>query len=158
MPACCSAERNGSAEATSRDYAVGAVSIAGRAGAFGMPAVTVDGHDFFAVYEAVSEAVARAREGGGPAFIECEVNRYYGHFEGDAQTYRAPDEVQIIRDTRDCIVGFSRIVIEGGQLTQADLDLIDGEVAVLIDSAVADAKAAPKPTAEDLLTDVYITY
>jgi pyruvate dehydrogenase E1 component alpha subunit len=152
------AENNGYAEATSRKFAVGAESIAGRAASFGMPALTVDGHDFFAVYEATNEAVARARRGEGPAFIECQVNRYYGHFEGDAQTYRAPNEAQKIRDTQDCIVGFISNVVGGGQVAQSDLDLIDKEIAVLIDSAVDAAKADPKPTETDLLTDVYVTY
>ena len=158
LPAIFIAENNGYAEATSRDYAVGADSIAGRAAAFGMPALTVDGHDFFAVYEAVREAVARARRGDGPAFIECEVNRYFGHFEGDAQTYRAADEAQTIRETRDCIAGFASIVVEGGQVEPEDLASIDQEVADLIDSAVAAAKSDPKPTVEDLLTDVYVSY
>ncbi len=158
LPAVFVAENNGYAEATSRKYAVGAESIAGRAASFGMPSLTVDGHDFFAVYEATNEAVARARRGEGPAFIECQVNRYYGHFEGDAQTYRAPDEAQKIRDTQDCIVGFISNVVGGGQVAQSDLDVIDKEIAVLIDSAVDAAKADPKPTETDLLTDVYVTY
>ena len=158
LPAVFIAENNGYAEATSRDYAVGADSIAGRAAAFGMPALTVDGHDFFAVYEAVREAVARARRGDGPAFIECEVNRYFGHFEGDAQTYRGADEAQTIRETRDCIAGFVAIVVEGGQVEPGELAAIDREVADLIDSAVAAAKSDPKPTVEDLLTDVYVSY
>jgi len=158
LPAVFIAENNGYAEATSRKFAVGAESIAGRAASFGMPAITVDGHDFFAVFEAVGEAVDRARRGEGPAFIECMVNRYYGHFEGDAQTYRAPNEVQNIRDTRDCLDGFAGNVIGSGQLAQTDLDAIDTAVEALIESAVVDAKAAPKPTEADLLTDVYVSY
>jgi pyruvate dehydrogenase E1 component alpha subunit len=158
LPAIFVAENNGYAEATSRDYAVGTDSIAGRAAAFGMPALTVDGHDFFAVYEAVGEAVARARRGEGPAFIECEVNRYFGHFEGDAQTYRGPDEAQKIRESRDCITGFVGTVVDGGQVDASELAAIDGEVADLIDGAVRTAKSDPKPTAEDLLTDVYVSY
>ena len=57
-----------------------------------MPGVIVDGFDFFAVHEAAGEAIGRAREGGGPTLIEVKFTRYYGHFEGDQQTYRA-DEV-----------------------------------------------------------------
>jgi TPP-dependent pyruvate/acetoin dehydrogenase alpha subunit len=51
--------------------------------------VTVDGTDFFAVHEAAGEIIDRARKGGGPALLECKMSRFYGHFEGDAQTYRA---------------------------------------------------------------------
>ena len=54
-----------------------------------MPGKKVDGTDFFAVYEAACEAVDRARDGGGPSAIEAVAVRYYGHFEGDPQLYRA---------------------------------------------------------------------
>ena len=64
-------------------------SYVDRAAGFGLPGVTVDGIDFFAVYEAAGEIIKRAREGGGPALLECKMMRFYGHFEGDAQTYRA---------------------------------------------------------------------
>ena len=157
LPAVFVAENNGYAEATSWTYSVGADSIADRAGGFGMPSVTVDGHDFFAVYEAAGEAIMRARQGGGPSFIECKVNRYYGHFEGDAQTYRPPGEVDRIRATRDCIDGFVRAVAETRLIEKAALDGIDAEVDELIDSSVAAARSDPKPQADDLLTDVYVS-
>ena len=64
-------------------------NIADRAAGFGMPGVIVDGFDFFAVHEAASEAIARARDGGGPTLLEMKFTRYFGHFEGDQQTYRA---------------------------------------------------------------------
>ena len=79
---------------------------ADRAGAFNMPGVVVDGHDFFAVYEAAGEAIKRAREDSTPSRIEVKINRYYGHFEGDAQTYRGKDEVKSIRETKDCLDKF----------------------------------------------------
>jgi pyruvate dehydrogenase E1 component alpha subunit len=123
-----------------------------------MPGVTVDGHDFFAVYEVAAEAIRRAREGGGPTLIECKVNRYFGHFEGDAQTYRAPDEVKKIRQTRDCIAKFAEKVTSANLLSAEELERIDQEVITLIDDSVAKAKAAPKPGAADLLTDVYVSY
>ena len=158
LPAIFVIEDNGYAEATSSKWSVGAESNAVRARGFGLPATEVDGHDFFAVYEAAREAVQRARTGGGPSLLDCHVNRYFGHFEGDAQTYRGLDEVSDLRDSQDCITSFSRSVIELGQVEQAELDTIDAEIDQLIESAVAEAKSAPKPTDEDLLTDVYVTY
>ena len=80
-----------------------------------MPGVVVDGHDFFAVYEAAGAAIDRARAGGGPSLLECKVNRYYGHFEGDQQTYRAPGEVDELRRTRDCL-GLRRRVTSAGEV------------------------------------------
>ena len=83
--------------------------------------------------------------------------RYFGHFEGDQQTYRA-DEVARARAELDCLKRFAARVTETGELAQADLDAVDAEVAALIDQAVDDAKAAPLPTEADLLTDVYVRY
>jgi pyruvate dehydrogenase E1 component alpha subunit len=158
LPAVFVAENNGYAEATSTRYSIGADSIAERAGGFGMPAVIVDGHDFFAVHEAAGVAIERARSGEGPSFIECRVNRYFGHFEGDAQTYRPPGEVEEIRANRDCLELFIGRVTESTGIDPADLEAIDREVAVLIDESVAAAKSAPAPPTEDLLTDVYVSY
>jgi pyruvate dehydrogenase E1 component alpha subunit len=90
LPVIFLAENNGYAEATSSNFSVACDNIADRASAFGMPGITVDGFDFFAVYEAAGAAIERARQGGGPSLVEVKLSRYYGHFEGDQQTYRAP--------------------------------------------------------------------
>ena len=91
LPCVFVIENNGYAEATRRPVVLRqGTDIAKRADGFGMPGVIVDGHDFFAVYEAAGEAIRRAREGGGPTLIECKVNRYYGHFEGDAADLPRP--------------------------------------------------------------------
>ena len=86
------------------------------------------------------------------------MNRYYGHFEGDAQTYRGPDEVKTLRNNRDCIEMFAKRVTESGELSETELQAIDREVAELIEDSVAEAKSAPKPEPEELLTDVYVSY
>jgi acetoin:2,6-dichlorophenolindophenol oxidoreductase subunit alpha len=157
LPAIFIAENNGYAESTASAWSVASDNIADRAAGFGMPGVIVDGFDFFAVYEAASEAVARARQGGGPTLIEMKFTRYFGHFEGDQQTYRA-DEVEHARAELDCLSRFAARVTETGELAQADLDAIDAEIGAEIDKAVDDAKAAPLPTEADLLTDVYVRY
>jgi acetoin:2,6-dichlorophenolindophenol oxidoreductase subunit alpha len=123
-----------------------------------MPGVVVDGHDFFAVYEAAGEAIERARSGGGPSLLECKVNRYYGHFEGDQQTYRPPGEVDELRRTRDCLDAYAARVTSAGAVTADDLRRVDAEVAALIDESVERAKAAAEPDPDDLLTDVYVKY
>jgi TPP-dependent pyruvate/acetoin dehydrogenase alpha subunit len=158
LPCIFVIENNGYAEATSCKYAGAVHDFADRAGGFSMPGVTVDGHDFFAVFEAASEAIGRAREGGGPSLLECKVNRYYGHFEGDAQTYRGPDEVKKIRETRDCLDKFVRRVTSANLLDAAQLLRIDEEVKAVIHDAVHKAKAATLPAPDDLLTDVYVSY
>jgi acetoin:2,6-dichlorophenolindophenol oxidoreductase subunit alpha len=158
LPAIFVVENNGYAESTSRDYAVAVDSYVDRAAGFGLPGVTVDGTDFFAVYEAAGEVIRRAREGGGPALLECKMIRFFGHFEGDQQTYRGRGEVEDLRANHDCIKKFSAKVVGAGVVKLSELEAIDREAKELIERAVAEAKAAPAPTAQDLLTDVYVRY
>lgn len=158
LPAIFVAENNGYAEATAAKFSVACGDVSNRAVGFGMPGVTVDGHDFFAVYAAMQTAVKRARAGDGPSLIEVKLDRFFGHFEGDNQSYRAPDEVKNIRATKDCINRFKERVTREHSISPAEFGAIDSEVAKLIEEAVAAAIAAPEPGPEDLLTDVYIKY
>lgn len=85
-----------------------------RAEGFGIPNVLVDGLDPLAVYEAAKDAVARARVGGGPSFIECDTCRMRGHHEGDEQTYRTHEEMEQNRRHNDCIMRM-RTYLESSQ-------------------------------------------
>ncbi|MFP8319582.1 thiamine pyrophosphate-dependent dehydrogenase E1 component subunit alpha [Pseudomonas aeruginosa] len=158
LPCLFVAENNGYAEATAANWSVACDHIADRAAGFGMPGVTVDGFDFFAVHEAAGAAIERARAGEGPSLIEVKLTRYYGHFEGDAQTYRDPDEVKHYRETRDRLKQFRERTCHAGLLSASDLDAIDAEVEARIEDAVQRAKNDPKPEPDDLLRDVYVSY
>jgi acetoin:2,6-dichlorophenolindophenol oxidoreductase subunit alpha len=158
LPCVFVVENNGYAESTSSTFHQSGIDVAKRGDGFGLPGVVVDGFDFFAVHEVAGEAIRRARSGGGPSLIECKVNRYFGHFEGDQQTYRGPHEVEDLRATRDCLDAFARRVLDIGLVTADDIADIDRSVGALIEEAVHEAKAAPDPTAADVLTDVYVAY
>jgi acetoin:2,6-dichlorophenolindophenol oxidoreductase subunit alpha len=158
LPVVFVVENNGYAESTSPNFHQNGVDMVKRADGFGLPGISVDGFDFFAVHEAAGEAIARARSGGGATLVECKGMRYFGHFEGDQQTYRAAGEVDEVRRTRDCLAAFSRRVTEAGIAGEDDLAAIDAAVAQLIDEAVAQAKAADDPTPDEVLTDVYLSY
>lgn len=158
LPVIFVVENNGYAESTSRDYGTAVDSFVDRAAGFGLPGVTVDGTDFFAVHEAAGEIIRRAREGGGPALLECKMVRFHGHFEGDAQTYRAPGELDDIRANKDCLKIFGKTVTAAGVIKAEELAAIDREALDLIETAVKEAKAAPLPTLADLTTDVYVSY
>ena len=84
--------------------------------------------------------------------------RMFGHFEGDQQTYRAKGELDDIRSNKDCIKMFASRVTEAGVISKGELEAIDKEVAAQIAESVDFAKAAPLPTAADLMTDVYVSY
>jgi len=158
LPCVFVVENNGYAESTSSNYHQSGIDVAKRADGFGLPGITVDGFDFFAVHEAAGEAIARARNGGGPTLVECKVMRYFGHFEGDQQTYRGEGEVEALRRDRDCLNAFRRRVTEAGIVEAEELTAIDETTAQLMDDAVREAKAAPDPTPADVLTDVYVRY
>ena len=157
LPVIFVVEDNGYAESTASAWSVGGSQVK-RAEAFGMPGVEVDGHDFFACYDAAREAVERTRAGGGPSLIHVKFARYYGHFEGDAMTYRGEHEVETIKESKDCLKLFRDRVTEAGLLEADQMDQIDAEVKSYIDQAVAEAEAGPAPTQADLHTDVYVQY
>ena len=158
VPAIFVIENNGYSEHTGAAYAVGSRDLAGRARGFGMPAECVDGADFHAVYAAMGRAVAHAKSGGGPSTIEATITRFYGHFEGDPQNYRAKGEVAHLRETMDCLKRFRARCAADGSATPAELERIDAEVLERIERAVVEAKASPPPVEADLYSDVYIQY
>jgi TPP-dependent pyruvate/acetoin dehydrogenase alpha subunit len=158
LPCVFVVENNGYAESTSSNYHQSGIDVAKRADGFGLPGITVDGFDFFAVHEAAGEAISRARSGGGPTLLECKVMRYFGHFEGDQQTYRGDGEVEALRRDRDCLNAFTRRVTEAAIVDAEELSAIDEATRRLIDEAVDEAHAAPDPTPADVLTDVYVRY
>ena len=79
-------------------------------------------------------------------------------FEGDAQTYRGPGELDDIRANHDCLKKFAAQVTAAGVISADELAPIDREALAVVEDAVARAKAAPLPTAADLTTDVYVSY
>lgn len=152
-------ENNKYSEHTGFEYAVGTQrDIASRAEGFGMKVWRGDGTDFFSVYDTMREVLEYVRSGAGPAAVEFDTERFFGHFEGDPQRYRGPGELDHIRETRDCIKNFRMRVEESRLLSSAELDAIDTDVLKLIDDAVVEARVATRPTADDVLTDVYISY
>ena len=157
LPVIFICEDNGYAEATPASYSVAGSQVA-RANGFGMPAVEVDGFDFFAIYDATREAVERARSGEGPSLMHIKTARFYGHFVGDAQTYRGDGEIDRLRADKDCLKVFREKVVETGLLTGEQLDGIFEEEKKRIQDAASAAQAAPRATEADLMTDVYSSY
>jgi len=159
VPAIFVFENNHYSEHTGVDYAVGTNGdIASRAEAFGMKAWRANGCDYFDTYGVMRELLEHVRGGGGPAAIELDTERFYGHFEGDPQRYRGAGELDRLWAERDCLKNFRARVGEGGLLDPADLDRVDAEVSQLIDEATAEARAAPPPDPAHVAEDVYVEY
>jgi len=119
--------------------------IAERAAGYGLRALRVDGNDVLAIHDAVSEAVARARTGGGPTFLECLTYRQGGHKRDDPATYRPREEVERWL-ARDPLVRLRRALDGAGLGPRADAAERDAEV--VVDDAVAFAERSPLARAE----------
>ena len=158
LPIVFVAENNGYAESTPAHYHCSVENIADRAAGYNMPGVTIDGNDIFAVHEAASQAIARARAGQGPTLLECKTYRFNGHFEGDAQTYKIAADQEKYQKERDPIQLFRANVFARRLATEAELKAIDERVAAQIDGAVKFAEESPFPDVRETFTDVYVNY
>jgi TPP-dependent pyruvate/acetoin dehydrogenase alpha subunit len=131
--------------------------IVARAEAFGIHCEVVDGQDVQLVYETTKRLVERARRGEGPAFLECQTYRYYGHHVGDINRtyYRSKGEEQEWRATRDPLKLLADKLI-GQKLTdQFVLDRILAEVRNEVESGAQFAIDAPYPEKNEVDQDVY---
>jgi pyruvate dehydrogenase E1 component alpha subunit len=150
LPVLFVCENNGYAVSFSSDEATSG-SIVGRAAAYDMPAAHVDGMDAEAVLEATRTAVAHARTGGGPSFLECETYRFVGHHTAERTMnlgYRTDEEIESWRP-RDPL----RVLAE--RMAPDDVAAIDGEVEQLLEAALAFARESPRPDASEALDYVY---
>lgn len=157
LPVVFVCENNGFAESTPSSYHCAAKDIADRATAYNMPGFTIDGTDFFAVYEAAGEAINRARRGEGPSLIECKAFRYFGHFEGDAKLYYT-EEMKEGFKKRDPITRFRQRVLDRNLVSAGELDAIDAKTKNAIEASVKFAEESAFPAPEECLTDVYVAY
>jgi pyruvate dehydrogenase E1 component alpha subunit len=154
LPVLYVCENNQYAMSTRSDWSVAGGDPARRAAGYGIPGVTVDGMDLFAVHIAASELVERARRGDGPAYLVCNTYRFHGHHAGDPLNYREKEEVDRWR-LQDPIERVKRAAVERGVMTAAEVDELERRVAGEIEAAVEFAKNSPDPTPDQLMTDIY---
>lgn len=157
LPVIYLCENNGYAITTSIARSHGQPSIAKRAGAYGMPGISVDGQDVRAVYEAAYEAVAQARRGDGPTLIEAKTYRFDEHQVGlfvPGAPYRPPEEVEEYKTHRDPLVGFRQVLLRDG-FTESEINAIEDEVAKTVDEAIQFGEASPLPDAATLYDHMY---
>lgn len=147
-------ENNGYGISCPQCKSMAVTDIADRAAAYDMPGVVVDGNDILAVYEAVGEAMKRARRGEGPTLVECKTYRWRGHFEGDACSYRCVEELNEWM-AKDPIPRFEEKLIESGMVSSQELEAIKAAVKKELDAALEFAQSSPLPELSALLEDVY---
>lgn len=149
----CENNLYGMSVAFSRACAV--TDVCGRAAAYAMPGVKVDGQKVLEVRQVVLDAVERARRGEGPTLIEAMTYRYRGHSRSDPRVYRTKEE-EAYWHTRDPIILFKEDLVREGTITEEGFSALQTEV----DAAIAAAEKfaieeSPYPRPEELLDDVY---
>ena len=152
LPVLFICENNQFAEGTTHDYASASETIAERAAAYNMPGVRVDGMDVMEVYKATQEAVERAKKGEGPTLIECDTYRKYGHFEGDEQKVKSPDDRNA---DKNATVEFRKRAIEENWLTEKEADEIEKATEQAVEDAVKFAEESELPDEDSLYKDVF---
>jgi len=123
-------------------------NIADRASGYGMPGHVVDGMDAAAVYEAAGEIIRKAREGEGPALLECKTYRFRGHSRFEPSTYRTQEELEEWKRRDPITLMADRLRTRMGA-AEAELSDVEAEAARLIDDAVRFAEESPDPAPDD---------
>ncbi len=155
LPVIFILENNGFSEYTPLAKHYAGTDFACRAQGYGFPGIQVDGMDVLAVYEAVQQAVARARSGAGPTLLECVTYRFRNHCEPEPpEAFRDADEIERWR-LKDPIPRLRNQLLQRGALTPERIEAIDREIAAEIDESIEFAEASPFPQPDELFRDVY---
>ena len=128
--------------------------ISERAASYGIPGVTVDGNNVLDVYEAVLEAVERARSGQGPSLVDCLTYRWRGHSKSDRNLYRTSQEIDEWK--HKCpIKRFKNILVDAAVMTSEEVEALDQAAKTAIDHAAEEAQTFAEPSPENMEEEVY---
>jgi pyruvate dehydrogenase E1 component alpha subunit len=154
LPVVWVCENNLYAIGTSLTRSSAQESLAAKAKAYEMPVYTADGMDFFKMQSVAERAIAAAREGKGPSFIEAKCYRYRGHSMSDPGTYRTKEEVELWK-SRDPIPRLKAAIRNDFEIGDEAFDEIDRKVDEVLDEAVRFAEAGAEVPVERLYEDLY---
>jgi TPP-dependent pyruvate/acetoin dehydrogenase alpha subunit len=154
LPLVIVGENNSYAYTTPTTKQMRILNLADRVKAYGMPSEIIDGNDVLAVYRSARRAVDRARDGGGPTFIEAKTFRMRGHAAHDNQSYVAKEVLDQWRK-RDPIAHLEKGMKENKVAGAGDIEQVKKRVASLLDEDLAWAEDQPSPVPEDALGGVY---
>jgi TPP-dependent pyruvate/acetoin dehydrogenase alpha subunit len=144
LPLVLVIENNGYAYSTPTSKQFAVKNLSERALAYGIPGQSVDGNDVLAVIEAVEHAVEHARNGAGPAIVECRTFRVRGHSEADKADY-VSEELRKEWGARDPIERFKVCLIQQNILTATVANEIATKIKAVVDDAVNFAEHSPAP-------------
>jgi TPP-dependent pyruvate/acetoin dehydrogenase alpha subunit len=154
LPLVLVIENNGYAYSTPTGKQFAIQNLSERALAYGIPGESVDGNDVLAVIDVVGQAVAHARNGEGPAIVECKTFRVHGHSEADKADY-VPQELREEWLAKDPIQQFATYLEEEGILTAANKAEIEARIKTIVDDAVQFAEQSPAPDSTQVAEHVF---
>mgnify|MGYP001082867373 CR=1 FL=1 len=154
LPLLVICENNGWSEMTATKDVFRVEKLSDRAAGYGIVGVTIDGIDPRTVRDTVSRLAAQARDGGGPALIECRVPRLWGHYNRDIEHYRSVSDRQAAA-ARDPIAHFSRQLIAEGAITEEGMEKLKQEVSETLARILEDINRAPPPDPASARDHVY---
>lgn len=131
-------------------------SIIKRADGYGLPSMLVDGNDVLAVYDATKQAIARAREGGGPTFIECETYRWTPHSTAGDREFARTDEELASWKEKCPVRRLEAFLLESGRASQEELNTFDEAARVEVEDAIDWVEKASDPAPEVAFENVYV--
>lgn len=143
-------QNNQWAISVSRKRQTASATIAQKGEAYGFPGIYVDGNDVIAVYLATREGLERARNGGGPTFIEAFTYRRLMHTTADDPTRYRTEEEQKDWEDKDPIKRMRNYLDKKGIWTQEWEDELKKKAKSLIKGSVKKAESLPEPEPEDL--------
>jgi pyruvate dehydrogenase E1 component alpha subunit len=155
LPVIFVIENNGYAMGTSMKRSTKSTTFYGRGAAYGIEGEQVDGMDVLAVKAAGEKAVAHCRAGKGPYILEMMTYRYRGHSMSDPAKYRTREEVEKIKQEKDCIEHVRDLLTQGGLASEEELKTIDKEIKEIVNASAEFAKESPEPALSELWTDIY---
>jgi len=127
------------------------------ANSYGIPGVSVDGNDYFAVREAAAEAVAQARSGAGPTLIEARTYRMCGHSKSDQCEYRS-DEEEERWAARDPLLVMKGRLIADGIVDEANAAAVEQQAADDVAEAIEFARQAAEPDPDTVTDDLFADF
>ncbi|HUR25289.1 MAG TPA: thiamine pyrophosphate-dependent enzyme [Candidatus Thermoplasmatota archaeon] len=148
-------QNNHFAISVQQDHQTATKTYAEKAAAYGMPGVRVDGNDILAVYEAVTEAAERARNGAGPTLIEAVTYRLVPHSTSDDPSRYRDEEQYKQWLKRDPVELFRRFLLARRVITESWEKKLQAELDREVDVAIKEAEAASLPAPETMFYDVY---
>jgi len=147
LPVVFFCENNGYAE-FSPASTQHAASLEQRAAGYGIPYAAVDGNDVVATAHLMEDVVGTARDGRGPSVVEAETYRWHGHYEGDPERYRSPEELEEWR-SRDPLLIHEALLRQAG-VGDGQIKELEASTSAVLDAALEAARRLAKPDAATL--------